>query len=85
MVNDAEKYKNEDEQQRERISAKNGLESYAFNMKSTIEDEKLKDKISEEDKKLIADKCEETIKWLDANQVYCYFIGQVMYCIRIDR
>merc|ERR1719435_701245 len=51
MVNDAEKFKAEDEKQKERISAKNGLESYCFNMKTTIEDEKVKDKISEDDKK----------------------------------
>ncbi|GFO23897.1 heat shock 70 kda protein [Plakobranchus ocellatus] len=38
MVNDAEKYKNEDEKQKTRITAKNGLESYAFHMKSTVED-----------------------------------------------
>merc|ERR1712033_52752 len=57
MVNDAEKYKAEDEKQRERISAKNGLESYCFNMKTTIEDEKVKDKISEDDMKKINDKC----------------------------
>merc|ERR1719225_2348886 len=68
MVNDAEKYKAEDDQQKERISSKNGLESYCFNMKSTLEDEKLKDKISEDDRKTINDKCDETIKWLDANQ-----------------
>merc|ERR1712032_1548873 len=37
MVNEAEKYKAEDEKQRERISAKNGLESYCFNMKSTMD------------------------------------------------
>ena len=71
MVGDAEKYKSEDEHQRERISAKNALESYAFNMKSTVEEEKLKDKISEEDKKAITDKCTEVIAWLDANQVQC--------------
>jgi L1 cell adhesion molecule like protein len=69
MVNDAEKYKAEDETQRDRITAKNSLESYAFNMKSTVEDEKLKDKISEEDRKTIMEKCEEAIKWLDANQL----------------
>merc|ERR1712073_272604 len=69
MVNDAEKYKAEDDKQKDRIGAKNGLESYCFNMKSTIEDEKLKDKISEEEKKKIADKCDEAIKWLDANQL----------------
>merc|ERR1712046_40164 len=47
MVNDAEKYKAEDEQQKERIQAKNELESYCFNVKKTIEEEKVKDKISE--------------------------------------
>merc|ERR1712183_1001463 len=44
MVADAEKFKAEDDVQKERISAKNGLESYCFNMKSTVEDDKFKDK-----------------------------------------
>jgi len=69
MVNDAEKFKAEDEKQKERISAKNGLESYCFNMKTTIDDEKVKDKISDDDRKAINDKCDEAIKWLDANQL----------------
>jgi len=68
MVREAEQYKASDDTQRERISAKNALEGYAFNMKSTLEDEKLKDKISEGDRKTIMDKCTETIKWLDGNQ-----------------
>merc|ERR1711874_189124 len=69
MVNDAEKFKADDEKQKDRISAKNGLESYCFNMKTTIEDEKVKDKISEDDMKKINDKYDEAIKWLDANQL----------------
>jgi len=69
MVNDAEKFKAEDEVQKERIAAKNGLESYCFNMKATIDDEKVKDKISDADKKAINDKCDEAIKWLDGNQL----------------
>merc|ERR1712236_174192 len=69
MVNDAEKFKAEDDKQKERISAKNGLESYCFNMKTTLDDEKVKDKISEDDRKKIIDKCDEAIKWLDANQL----------------
>lgn len=69
MVKEAEQYKNEDEAQRDRISAKNALESYAFNMKSTVEDEKLKDKLSDEDRKTILDKCSDVIKWLDSNQL----------------
>lgn len=69
MVNEAEKYRNEDEKQKECISAKNALESYCFNMKATMEDDKLKEKITDSDKTLIMDKCNDTIKWLDANQL----------------
>merc|ERR1712086_686239 len=68
MVNDAEKYKAEDEKQREKISAKNNLESYCFNMKSTMDEEKVKAAISDTEKKIINDKCDDCIKWLDANQ-----------------
>ena len=38
-------------------------------MKSTLDDEKLKDKINESDREAITKKCDETIKWLDANQL----------------
>merc|ERR1740119_64877 len=69
MVNEAEKFADEDKKQKERIGAKNGLESYCFNMKTTLDDEKIKDKISEDDRKAIGDKCDEAIKWLDANQL----------------
>merc|ERR1712106_1119323 len=69
MVNDAEKFKADDDKQKEVIAAKNGLESYCFNMKQTIEDEKVKDKISSSEIKVINDKCDHTIKWLDANQL----------------
>ena len=41
MVQEAEKYRGEDEIQRDRVSAKNGLESYCFNIKQTMEDDKV--------------------------------------------
>jgi len=69
MLADAEKYKAEDDHQKERISAKNGLEAYCFNMKSTVEDDKFKDKISEADRKNILDKCNDTITWIEQNQM----------------
>ncbi|CAF0986978.1 unnamed protein product [Adineta ricciae] len=69
MVSDAEKYKKEDESQRDRISAKNSLESYCFNMKTTINDEKLADKIDADDKKKITDAIEEALKWMETNQL----------------
>uniref|UniRef100_A0A671R7J6 Heat shock cognate 70 n=1 Tax=Sinocyclocheilus anshuiensis TaxID=1608454 RepID=A0A671R7J6_9TELE len=68
MVQEADQYRAEDEVQKEKVTAKNTLESLAFNMKSTVEDDKLKDKISAEDKKTIIDKCNEVIAWLDRNQ-----------------
>merc|ERR1712212_817643 len=69
MVSDAEKFKNDDAKQKERISAKNGLESYCFNMKTTIEDENVKSKLSEEDRTAIGSKCTDALKWLEGNQL----------------
>ncbi|EDQ91954.1 uncharacterized protein MONBRDRAFT_31085 [Monosiga brevicollis MX1] len=68
MVAEAEKYKNEDEAVKEKIAAKNALESYAYNMKSTFDDDKVKGKVSEEEQKTVTDKCSEVLAWLDANQ-----------------
>ncbi|CAH3131775.1 unnamed protein product [Porites lobata] len=67
MVKEAEQFKADDDKQKDKVQAKNSLESYAYSMKSTIEDDKVKDKISEEDKTAIADKCKEVIEWLDQN------------------
>lgn len=69
MVRDAEKYKDEDDKQRDRLQAKNAVESYAFNMKSTVEDDKLKDKINADDRQKVIDKCNEVIRWIDGNQL----------------
>ena len=67
MVKEAEQFKADDDKQKDKVQAKNSVESYAYSMKSTIEDDKVKDKISEEDKTAIADKCKEVIEWLDQN------------------
>lgn len=69
MVQEAERYKAEDEANRERVVSKNALESYAYNIKQTVEDDKLKGKISEQDKQRVLEKCQEVISWLDRNQM----------------
>ncbi|KAK3519709.1 hypothetical protein QTP70_002678 [Hemibagrus guttatus] len=69
MVQEADKYKAEDDLQREKIVAKNSLESYAFNMKNSVEDESMKGKISEEDKKKVIERCNQAISWLENNQL----------------
>merc|ERR1739848_960088 len=68
MVADAEKYKDEDEKVKKRIEAKNGLENYCFQMKNQLNDEKLKDKFTDDDKKVIEESSKEILQWLEANQ-----------------
>ncbi|KAM4796165.1 heat shock 70 kDa protein-like [Rhinophrynus dorsalis] len=69
MVQEAEMYKADDDAQREKIEAKNSLESYAFHLKSAVEDENVKSKISEADKRTVVEKCSEILAWLESNQL----------------
>ncbi|KAK9838390.1 hypothetical protein WJX84_007494, partial [Apatococcus fuscideae] len=69
MVQDAEKYKGEDEEHKKRIDAKNSLENYAFNMRNTIRDEKIASQLDSSDKATIESSVDETIAWLDGNQL----------------
>jgi L1 cell adhesion molecule like protein len=62
MVQDAEKYKDEDEKYAKRVEAKNGLENYCYQMKGTVE------KIEGEDKETVETKVSEVLEWLDTNQ-----------------
>merc|ERR1719174_148118 len=69
MVEEAEQYADEDKKVRERIEGRNSLESYVYSVKNTINDEeKLKGKISDEDREKIEEIMKETNEWLDENQ-----------------
>merc|ERR1712198_596359 len=69
MVNDAEKFKDEDDKQKDRISAKNGLESYIFNLKSSLDNDQLKSKLALEEVSAASKALDDALKWLDANQL----------------
>nr|CAG4649976.1 EOG090X020Z [Sida crystallina] len=69
MVDEANRFRDQDEKQRCRVTAKNNLEAYCYQVKSTLDDDALKDKIKDSDRRVILDKCNETISWLDANQL----------------
>ncbi|CAN0578473.1 unnamed protein product, partial [Ectocarpus sp. 12 AP-2014] len=60
MVEEAERYKAEDDVQKSRVEGKNSLENYAYSMRNTINDEKVRTTIET--------KISETIAWLDGNQ-----------------
>jgi len=69
MVQEAEKYKEEDESNKAKVEAKNGLENYCYTMKNTLTEEKLKEKFEEADKKKIEEAVDEALSWLDKNQL----------------
>jgi len=66
MVSEAEKYKAEDEEAAARITSKNGLESYAYNLRNSVDGD-LKDKLEASDKESLDKAINETISWLDAS------------------
>jgi len=69
MIKEAEEFAEDDKKAKEQIDAKNNLDSYIHSMKNTVEDpDKLKDKLSEEEKATVTDAVKETQTWFDANQ-----------------
>lgn len=69
LVKEAEKYRAEDEEVKKKVEAKNALENYAYNMRNTVRDEKFAGKLDPDDKNKIEKSVEETIEWLDRNQL----------------
>ncbi|KAH6570348.1 hypothetical protein BASA62_004395 [Batrachochytrium salamandrivorans] len=67
MVSDAEKFKAEDEAAADRVQSKNALESYAYNLRNTLQDDKVGGKLEAADKTKLEAAIDEAIKWLDRN------------------
>jgi len=65
MVAEAERFKGEDEAQRSRIEAKNGLENYAYGIKNSIRDEKLAAKLDPTDKSTMEQAVDDALNWLE--------------------
>ena len=65
MVSEAEKYKSDDDACRAKVTARNQLESYAFSVRSTIQEHG--DKFSSSDKDLVEGKVKDTLEWIDRN------------------
>lgn len=69
MIRDAEKFADEDKKLKERVEARNELESYAYSLKNQIGDkDKLGAKLSDEEKTKMEEAIDEKIKWLEDNQ-----------------
>jgi heat shock protein 5 len=69
MVQEAEEFAEEDKRAKERVDARNNLETYAYNMKNQVEDsDKLGGSLDESDKQTVKEAVNEAIEWLDENQ-----------------
>merc|ERR1712086_143993 len=62
-------FRAEDEAQKVKIEAKNGLENYCFTMRNTLNEEKLKEKFEDGDKEKIEKAVQDALDWLDKNQL----------------
>ena len=69
MVREAEEFAEEDKKVQGRINAKNGLESYLYNLKNTLDDEEkgISDKIAEAEKTELVSLIDEALDWLEEN------------------
>jgi len=67
MIREAEEFADEDKKVKERIDSRNGLESYLYNLKNTLDDDENGDKVGAEDKKELQDIIDETLDWMDEN------------------
>jgi len=67
MVREAEEFADEDKKVKERIDSRNGLESYLYNLKNTLDDDEKSASISAEDKKELTDAVDEALDWLEEN------------------
>jgi endoplasmic reticulum chaperone BiP len=67
MVQDAERFAEEDKQVRKRVDAKNGLESYLYNLKNMLDDPEkgISEKITESEKTELEQEIQEALDWLD--------------------
>jgi L1 cell adhesion molecule like protein len=59
MVEEAERFKEEDEQQRQRQDARNEYENYIYSIKNTLDDDKMREKIGSDDYEKIMKKLKE--------------------------
>lgn len=68
MIAEAAKYEAEDKAVMERVEARNGAESYLYNARNSVQEEKVKEKLSAEDLEAIESTVKEGLAWLDEHR-----------------
>jgi L1 cell adhesion molecule like protein len=68
MLSDAEKFKEDDKIEGDRVAARNSLETYAYSLRNTISEKEFADKIPASDKSELEKKIAGVLEWLESNQ-----------------
>jgi len=68
MVAEAKRFEADDQKKKAQVFARNELEGYIYSLKQSVDDAKIAEKLSDEDKKTLSEKCSESLNWLDSNQ-----------------
>ena len=69
MLKEAEQFKAEDEKNKQKLEAKSHLESYAYSLRNTLNDQKIGSKLQGEDKNKLENAVKETLNWIEKNQM----------------
>jgi len=67
LIKEAEKFKDEDEKAKGKIESKNTLEHYCYSMRQTMNEEKLKDKFTEDERTKLNKEADDALKWMNDN------------------
>lgn len=67
MVQEAEKFKAQDEEVKAKVEARNGLENYLFQVRNSVREDKVREKLGDEDVQNVESWTDEGLKWLDSH------------------
>jgi heat shock protein 5 len=65
MIEEAEQYAKEDQEVRGRVDARNGLESYVYNLRNQLEEDQFSSQVSPEDKRDLEDMIHDALDWME--------------------
>jgi len=67
MINEAENFKEEDKKNKQRVESKNSLESFIYQIKGSLENETIKNKLNDDEKIIIEKALEAEEDWLNSH------------------
>lgn len=70
MIDDADKFKEHDQEMRAIIASKNDLESYVYQIRTMLADTNIASRISAVERNKVSQMCDTIKSWLETNEIY---------------